>query len=134
MTIAQQNTRPRLTGVLTQWLEMWNGDLDLITDLVHPEFRIWFGTSPGVGQAIESPASFHEFVTTYRSELPDARFVPGEVTVDETAGRGALVWTVTLTLPNTEHPTELGGVDQLSFVDGRIRRVWSITGSEARPF
>ena len=129
-----QNTRDRLIHVIDQWLPMWNGDHDLVEDLVAPEFRIWFGNFPGAGADVTDPATFQDFLTTYRAQFADARFTPGEVAVDEATGRGALVWTVTATPPGEDHPRELGGVDQFTFVDGRVRQVWSMGGAEARPF
>jgi len=129
-----QNTRERLSHVIDHWLLMWNGDHDLVEDLVAPEFRIWFGNFPGAGAGIDDPRSFRDFLETYRATFVDARFVPGEMVVDETAGRGALVWTVISTQPGEDHARELGGVDQFSFVDGRVRQVWSMGGAEARPF
>lgn len=129
-----QNSRDRLTHVINQWLPMWNGDHDLVEDLVAPEFRIWFGNFPGAGADIVDPTTFRDFLTSYRAEHVNARFVAGEVVVDEIAGRGALVWTVVETPPNEEHARELGGVDQFSFAEGRVRQVWSMGGAEARPF
>ncbi|WP_157576584.1 nuclear transport factor 2 family protein [Mycobacterium sp. GA-2829] len=133
MTI-HQNTRDRLTHVIDQWLLMWNGDHDLGHDLIAPEFRIWFGSFPDAGVGIKDPATFHDFLDAYRAQFPDARFVPGEIAVDETTGRGALVWTLIATPPGEDHPRETGGVDQFSFADGRVRQVWSMGGAEARPF
>ena len=129
-----QNTRDRLTHVITQWLPMWNGDHDLVEDLVAPEFRIWFGNFPGAGLGISDPTTFRDFLTTYRAQNVDARFVPGEIVVDEIAGRGALLWTVTATPPHEDQPRELGGVDQFTFSEGRVQQVWSMGGAEARPF
>jgi hypothetical protein len=129
-----ENTRDRLTHVLNQWLPMWNGDHDLIEDLIAPEFRIWFGSFPGAGDGIESPTTFQDFLTSYRAQFVDAQFIPGEIVVDEVAGRGALVWTLISTPPNEDHVREVGGVDQFSFAEGRVRQVWSMGGAEARPF
>lgn len=133
MTI-YQNTRDRLTHVINQWLPMWNGDHDLVEDLVAPELRIWFGNFPGAGADIKDPTTFFDFLTSYRAENVDARFVGGEIVVDEVTGRGALVWTVTATPPDGGPVRELGGVDQFSFTEGRVRQVWSMGGAEPRPF
>jgi hypothetical protein len=133
MTI-HQNTRDRLTHVIDQWTTMWNGDHDLVVDLVAPEFRIWFGAFPGAAADVGDPRSFRDFLDSYRAQFPDAWFTPGELVVDEIAGRGALVWTLTSTPPDEEHPREVGGVDQFTFADGRVRQVWSMGGAEPRPF
>lgn len=131
---AHENTRDRLTHVLNQWLSMWNGDHDLAEDLCAPEFRIWFGAFPGAGDGVVDPTSFQHFLTTYRTQFPDARFTPGEVAVDEMAGRGALVWTLRSTPPGDKREREVGGVDQFTFEQGRVRQVWSMGGAEPRPF
>jgi hypothetical protein len=133
MTI-HQNTRDRLTHVLDQWVHMWNGDHDLVDDLIAPDFHIWFGSFPSAGDSIVDPATFRDFLTSYRAQFADARFLPGEMAVDEVTGRAALVWTLIATPPNEDHPRETGGVDQFSFMEGRVRRVWSMGGAEARPF
>lgn len=129
-----RNTRDRLAHVIDQWTLMWNGDHDLVEDLIAPEFNIWFGSFPGAGDGVEDPATFRHFLDSYRAEFADARFVPGEIAIDEGTGRGALVWTLVATAPNEDHPHEVGGVDQFSFADGRVRRVWSMGGAEPRPF
>jgi SnoaL-like domain len=129
-----QNTRDRLTHVINQWIYMWNGDHDLVEDLIAPEFRIWFGSFPRAGDGVKDPTTFRHFLDAYRAENADARFVPGEMVVDEIAGRGALVWTLITTPPNEDHLREVGGVDQFSFAEGRVRQVWSMGGTEARPF
>ncbi|CAN5823400.1 hypothetical protein BH10ACT9_BH10ACT9_12080 [soil metagenome] len=134
MTPQHHNTRDRITHVLNDWLPMWNGDIDLAADLVHPDFQIWFGGFPGAGEGVRGPDSFLGFLATYRREHPDAMFTPGPMVVDEVAGGAALVWSVSVTLPGDEVVSERGGIDQFSFVDGRVRAVWSITGAEARPF
>lgn len=128
------NTRERLTHVIDQWLPMWNGDHDLVDGLVAPDFRIWFGNFPGAGAAIGDAATFREFLEAYRARYADAHFSAGEVAVDERTGRGALVWTVTMTPPGEARPRQTGGVDQFSFDGGRVRRVWSMGGAEPRPF
>ena len=133
MTI-HKNTRDRLTHVIDQWLPMWNGAHDLVEELVAPEFRIWFGNFPGAGLGVSDPTTFRDFLNSYRAQFVDARFVAGEIAVDETAGRGALVWTLIATQPNDDHPVEVGGVDQFTFEDGRVRQVWSMGGAEPRPF
>jgi ketosteroid isomerase-like protein len=134
MTVQHHNTRDRLTDVLNTWLPMWNGDIDLAADLVHDDFQVWFGTSPGAGDSVRGPDAFHEFLATYRLELPDATFTPGAIVVDEVAGGAAMVWSVSVTLPGEDVVSERGGLDHFVFVDGRIREVWSITGAEPRPF
>jgi hypothetical protein len=129
-----QNTRDRITHVIEQWLPMWNGDHDLVEDLVAPDFRIWFGNFPGAGDDVKDPTSFRDFLDAYRAQFGDARFSAGEMVVDEVTGRGALVWTLVVTPPGEEEPRETGGVDQFTFVDGRVRQVWSMGGAQARPF
>ncbi len=129
-----ENTRDRLIHVIDQWLPMWNGDHDLVADLVAPGFRIWFGAFPGAGAAVVDAATFHDFLTSYRARFADARFTPGEMAVDEVAGRGALVWTLRSTPPGEDHEREVGGVDQFTFEEGRVRQVWSMGGAEPRPF
>lgn len=128
------NTRDRLTHVINQWLPMWNGEHDLIDDLVAPDFRIWFGSFPGAGADVADPSTFRSFLDTYRAQFPDARFVAGEIAVDHVEGRGALVWTLIATPQGEDQSRETGGVDQFSFADGRVHRVWSMGGAEARPF
>ena len=129
-----QNPRDRITQVINQWLPMWNGDHDLVEDLVAPEFRIWFGAFPGAGTEVKDPTTFRDFLDTYRAQFADARFTPGEIAVDEVAGRGALVWTLRSTRPGEDQEREVGGVDQFTFEDGRVRQVWSMGGVEPRPF
>jgi hypothetical protein len=129
-----ENTRDRLAHVINQWLPMWNGDHELVEDLVAPEFRIWFGAFPGAGDSVADPTTFQDFLTSYRAQFADARFTPGEMAVDEAAGRGALVWTLRSTPPGEDQVREVGGVDQFTFVEGRVRQVWSMGGAEPRPF
>ncbi|WP_422747041.1 nuclear transport factor 2 family protein [Mycobacterium sp. WMMD1722] len=129
-----ENTRDRLSDVLNRWLPMWNGNHDLVDELVAPRFRIWFGAFPGAGAEVEDPTTFQDFLNTYRAQFADAQFTPGEMVVDEVAGRGALVWTLRSTPPGEDQLREVGGVDQLTFEHGRVRQVWSMGGAEPRPF
>lgn len=121
-------TRPAAIDLANKWTAMWNGDLALVDEILAPDFRIEFGAvvADPDPTLITTPAGMAEFVGTWRARRGDLVFaLQGTPVVDEDDGM-AFTWTVDLPGLNRR-----SGIDLCRLVDGRIARVWSVTGERA---
>ncbi|MGW1888882.1 nuclear transport factor 2 family protein [Streptomyces sp. NPDC002004] len=127
-------TPPTGGALFERWTELWNGDLTAPEAFLAPDFSIWFGngsTDPAVTDAIHGPAAIVDFITAHRAKLPGVRyFVDGTPLTDPTSGQVASRWYVTFPDPDDGGRTvEKSGIDFFAVdAEGRIARVWSLTG------
>ena len=74
----------------TKWTAMWNGDLALADEILHPDFRIEFGAivADPDPTLITTPAGMAAFVGTWRARRGDLVFaLQGTPLVDENDGQ-----------------------------------------------
>ncbi|WP_034611402.1 nuclear transport factor 2 family protein [Cellulomonas sp. URHD0024] len=121
-------TRQAALDLATKWTAMWNGDLALVDEILAPDFRIEFGAvvADPDPTLITTPADMAAFVRTWRSRRGDLDFaLQGTPLVDEDGGV-AFTWSVDL--PGMQRRS---GIDLCQLSDGKIARVWSVTGEHA---
>lgn len=109
---------------------MWNGDLALVDEILAPDFRIEFGAvvADPDPSSITTPAGMAAFVGSWRERRGDLRFALQNATLVDEDGGVAFTWSVELAgVPRRS------GIDLCRLVDGRISRVWSVTGDRAFP-
>ena len=119
-----------MIDLASRWTALWNGNLALADEILAPDFRIEFGAVVGDPDPtlITDPAGMAAFIGTWRDRRGDLVFaLQGTPVVDEDDGV-AFAWTVDL--PGVERRS---GIDLCRLVDGKIARVWSVTGARAFP-
>ncbi len=115
-------------SIVRRWVEGgWNGgDLALIDQLLAPDYVLH---DPQAPVPITSSAAFKEFVTAYRTALPDMH-----MTVDDLIAEGdKVVWRFTargthdgplMSLPPSGRPVVTTGIVISRFVDGKWAEDW----------
>ncbi|MFE9480070.1 nuclear transport factor 2 family protein [Streptomyces spororaveus] len=122
--------RSLASTLFEQWTALWNGETDLATRIVTPDFRISLANAveSAATDDLRGPRDLARFVADHRASIPGLHYrLDGEPVVDEATGRITCRWTVTF--PDASGtPVAKSGIDVLAVTDGRIREVWSVTG------
>ncbi|MFE6859190.1 hypothetical protein [Nocardia sp. NPDC057668] len=119
------------------WTEMWNGAPELVNTLCGGDFRIAFGKDAGDGthpaDELRGPAEFAEFLREYLGSRAGIRFaIDGSaVGTFSAAGPSAFACRWFAELPDGNARS---GIDFFETRDGKLTRVWSVTGERRFPF
>ncbi|CAN5697491.1 hypothetical protein BH11ACT8_BH11ACT8_35190 [soil metagenome] len=116
--------------LIRAWLPLWNGATHLARDLVSDDFTIWLAGAE-TWDTLTGPDEFAAAIDVFRADRPDLVFAGHDAPLVD-GERGALTWTATRSVDGAQRV--LGGLDVFSVRDGRIHRVWSITGARAFTF
>jgi hypothetical protein len=108
-----------------KWTALWNGDFGLAHEIIDPDFRIRFGSGPG-GDGLRGPDDFAGFIKHWHEIHPGLVFEL-EIPQLEAGSEVVLRWRATW----DDVPEGHSGIDQLTVVDGRVTRAWSVTGARA---
>ncbi|WP_028046002.1 nuclear transport factor 2 family protein [Cellulomonas sp. URHE0023] len=127
-------TRATAIDLATQWTAFWNGDLALADEILAPDFRIEFGAAAVEPDPtlITSPGEMAEFVEAFRARRGDLRFALQSAALVEQSGDSPSGVAFTWTVERPGSPVR-SGIDLCGLVDGKIARVWSVTGERAFP-
>jgi len=123
-------TRTAAVDLATKWTALWNGDLALADEILAPDFRIEFGAvvADPDPTLITDPAGMAGFIGTWRERRGALSFALQGTPLADGDDGVAFVWSVDL--PGIPRRS---GIDLCRLVDGRIARVWSVTGDRAFP-
>jgi hypothetical protein len=108
-----------------KWTALWNGELELAQEIIDPDFRIRFGSGPGA-DGLRGPEDFAAFVKDFH-ETHTGLVFELEIPPLDAAPEVVLRWRATF----DEAPEGHSGIDQLTVVDGRVTRAWSVTAARA---
>lgn len=120
------------TRIATTWTTMWNREPDLAEEICADDFSLYFGSDPeGNGRHpmdhVVGPDGLKAFIRDYQDRPQRVEFRVVRVLAD---GGGFLVALWDATVPGADGDRVLGGNDTFVLAeDGRISRVYSITGS-----
>ena len=130
--MSEDEHRMRATGgaeaSISAWMDMWNTGGAIAHRICSDDFRIHFGTSEpdgsDPGDEVHGAASFAAFLDWYRQQHAGVVFTERHHAVDGEHGR--MLWDV------EARGRRAGGIDVFDFAaDGRIREVWSVTGTRS---
>ena len=111
-----------------EWTSLWNGNLELASRLVTPDFRIHFGGAVGAADtdALRGPDGIAGLIGSFRARYARLVYrvdVGPLVDGDKVAGR----WIAT-GADAARGEFSKGGIDLLRLDGDRIAQVWSVTG------
>lgn len=107
------------------WTDFWNGDLALAGEILTPDATLLFANDPARPGEYHGVHEIAEFVGAWREQHPGLRFtleIPP--LVDRAGGDLVLRWHARY----DALPEGKSGFDQLAVANGRITRIWSVTG------
>jgi steroid delta-isomerase-like uncharacterized protein len=101
------------------------GNLQVVDQILAPDFKLFVPPSLGDGPQVEGPDGFRQLIIGLRAAFDDLHFEVHDTTAN---GNVAMVsWTMTGThraewqgIPATGRPVSLTGVDVFRFADGKI--------------
>jgi hypothetical protein len=128
MTTTTNTNEPASTSAeqsLSVWMEMWNTGGGIARRICTDDFRIFLGRAsvqdPDPYDEMRGGEEFAQLLDQYRLARPGNVFTEVASAIDGRHGR--MLWNV------DSDDIHLGGLDVFDFDDdGRIRRVWSVTG------
>ncbi|MFJ8313342.1 MULTISPECIES: hypothetical protein [unclassified Streptomyces] len=129
-------------GLFDQWTAMWNGDLDLVNEIMAPEFVLRYAQAgTDAFDEIRTPQQLAEIVAAWHKSRTGLLFAAeGTAAVDLTPADDAptgLVARPYLASFVAEDGVRVArsGVDILKVCDGLIVEVWSVSsGAAGRTF
>jgi hypothetical protein len=116
----------KVNEILSAWTDLWNGDYAIAEQICAPDFTIFVGGADASGgnpaDSLRGGAALAAFIEAFRAERPGLRYSNVRHLSDETAGHGVSLWNA------DRGDVHLGGIDVFDVdVDGRVRRVWSVS-------
>ena len=123
-------TAPTVVDQLAaRWTALWNTDPDLARALLTDDFQLRFAaTTREATDGLRGPADVTAFVTGFRAQRPDVRFVVDSAATGTLDAEGSGTFAVRWHSERSGEP-EHGGIDMMEAVGGRLRRIWSVGGS-----
>ncbi|MFE3446132.1 nuclear transport factor 2 family protein [Nocardia sp. NPDC059180] len=115
-----------------KWTSMWNGELDLVDEIMAREFTLRYA-QPGASDYddIHGRPAFAAQIARFRKQRPDLRFTPQGTAVVEldAAGTGLIAcpYGAQFTGPHSA-VIDVSGNDILRVTSGFITEVWSVSG------
>ncbi|TLG00230.1 ester cyclase [Nocardia cyriacigeorgica] len=124
----------RAAGIelFARWTDMWNGELDLVEQIMAPEFVLRYA-QPGASDYdyIRDRTAFRIQIARFRDQRPDLRFTPQGsfvVEMDET-GTGLVASPYGARFTDSGGSViDVSGTDILRTTGGFITEVWSVSG------
>ncbi|WP_040807999.1 nuclear transport factor 2 family protein [Nocardia concava] len=125
--------------LFTRWTNLWNGDLDLVDEIMAPEFTLRYA-QPGASDfdEIRDRAALAAKIDKFRAERPGLEYsTQGVPVVEMTDARSGIVARPygARIVQDGIVVRDLSGTDILRFENGQIVEVWSVSGgAEGRSF
>ncbi|MEV0060589.1 hypothetical protein [Nocardia sp. NPDC050718] len=126
MTTTASTTADQLAA---RWTELWNTDPAIAHEVLTDDFRIRFAApTREFTDALRGPTDLADFVTGFRAQRPDVRFVVDSAASAELDAEGSGIFAVRWHSERAGNP-EHGGIDLMEAVAGRLHRIWSVGGT-----
>lgn len=127
-------TRTEIAALADPWRLLWNGDLDLIDQVIHPDWLAHAAPiTGGAAGEMRGRRSLGEWVTGFRTLFPDTDFsidvgpiVDGDFLVVRWKARGTYAGGFPTASPDAVgREITLFGTDTLRVKDGQLAEYWA---------